>query len=133
MNPDPGDMATELTPLVILDGVVRLPVCAGQVLVHRGHVPLGLFLLFDGNWLVGQGPTARQVRAGGLHGAWLVPGLPELELPAERAVCAISPAQVLVLPRSLCLGDDHLQTRLRDLNLPTVSLRIEPSTTGVQP
>ncbi len=91
------------------DGVQRLRLPAGQVLVHRGHQAPGVFVFLSGCIRSG----ARVWRSNGTYRPFLVPEVSDLDIPLPESVTVEEDATALFAPRSVVLRELSVQQLLR--------------------
>ena len=91
------------------DGVQRLRLPAGQVLVYRGHQAPGVFVFLSGCIRSG----ARVWRSNGAYRPFLVPEVSALDSPLPESVTIEDDATALFVPRSVVLRELSVQQLLR--------------------
>ncbi|NUN15239.1 MAG: cyclic nucleotide-binding domain-containing protein [Myxococcales bacterium] len=109
-----------------LEAVVPLHLRRGQVLVHEGHVPMGIYYLHTGTIDVvfassregGRGRKAHHVVSGPL----MFPRISELDTEAGCTITTAMPVHVLFIPRSVILLNSDIHDTVRELNVKKMSL-----------
>lgn len=100
------------------EGVARVRMTAGQVLMYQDHLAPGVFVLVSGSVKL-EGPADR-ARATVLRaGPGPVPVLPdpaELERPQEATTTMLEESDLLFVPRSLATSEDRAGELVRALH-----------------
>ena len=91
------------------DGVQRLRLPAGQVLIYRGHTAPGVFVFLSG--CVHSG--ARVWRSSDAYQPFLVPEVSALHRPLPESVTVEDDATALFVPRSVVLRELSVQQLLQ--------------------
>ena len=121
MRLPPSPFATQL---LAIPGVERVQFKKGQVLLYAGHYPPGIFFIMSGSVAV-QDPTqaGEELELDAGDGAFVLPGLGELDLKAGRTVRAASDVELLLAPRSILQADPQLRGIFQNPQLVQVSLQ----------
>lgn len=124
-----------LSQLRHLLGVVDLPARRGEVLLHCGHTPPGVFLFVDGGVTLtapcGCTESVDTHNGKALAGWFLFPSLGELTEQAGRNAILRRNGHLVLVPRSLLMFDSKVGALLSSWLLREVSLRAQPDPPGL--
>lgn len=112
--------------LSVIEGVVPLHLRRGQVLVHEGHFPMGLYYLHSGAIDVVFTPSRDGARARKprhtVSGPLLFPRVSEIDTKAECTITTATSVHVLFVPRSVILLDHNTRDAVCGLDVKAMSL-----------
>lgn len=136
-----------LDELTSQESVTRFGAAAGQVLVHRGHIPGGVFVVLTGDLALSTtqdadvrtithmlGAHALRGKSTGRDGGvvvqvlrpYLIPHPSELEIPAAKGVRVVTDAELIHVPRSLMWLVPEIGDAIAHAPIPAVSLANPP-------
>jgi hypothetical protein len=100
--------------LETFEGVSRLNMSRGQVLLYREHQPAGIFILLSGSASLAcddRGCVHLERAAGG---PVTLPAFEDLERPSQVTITVLEAAELLHIPRSLVLSTSTVRELLVD-------------------
>ncbi len=113
---------TWLAALTAHESVTRLHAAAGQVLIHRDHVPSGVYVVLSGELALSTSLDATDAWAVTADRPYLLPHPAELDLPAGCAARVRTTVELLHVPRSLMWLAPEIGYLLQHAPIPAVSL-----------
>ena len=113
---------TWLAALTAHESVTRMQAASGQVLIHRDHVPSGVFVVLSGELALSTSLDAADAWAVTADRPYLLPHPAELDLPAGCAARVRTNVELLHVPRSLMWLAPEIGYLLQHAPLPAVSL-----------
>lgn len=115
-----------LDALAAHEAVTRLQAAAGQTLIHRGHVPCGVYVVLTGELALSTALDATDAWAVATDRPYLLPHPAELELPAGCAARVRTTVDLIHVPRSLMWLAPEIGFLLQHAPIPSVSLLATP-------
>ena len=112
-----------LATLTAHESVTRMQAAAGQVLVHLGHVPSGIYIVLSGDLALSTTSDAADAWAVTAIRPYLLPHPAELDLPAGCAARVRTTVDLIHVPRSLMWLAPEVGFLLQHAPVPAVSLR----------
>jgi hypothetical protein len=105
-----------IAALLELDGVLRISLPRGQVLVYQGHIPPGVFVVTKGRIACDSSLGTNEL-LDSKRGPFCVPSVGRVNEPAPSNYRIDQAAELLYIPRSLFLGDSAAAKLLREHGL----------------
>lgn len=122
IRPTDKKVETWLAALIAHESVTRLQASAGQVLIHRDHVPSGVYVVLSGDLALNTAPDAADAWAVTADRPYLLPHPAELDLPAGCAARVRTTVDLIHVPRSLMWLAPEIGHLLQHAPIPAVSL-----------
>ena len=135
IRPTDKKVETWLAALLAHESVTRLQAAAGQVLIHRDHVPSGVYVVLSGDLALNSTSDAADAWAVTADRPYLLPHPAELDLPAGCAARVRTTVDLIHVPRSLMWLAPEIGYLLQHAPIGSVSLKSQlPATshTGVK-
>jgi hypothetical protein len=105
--------------LRVAEGVMRVSMPPGQILLYRGHVPLGLYLILKGALELESGADAASLPGHLLDakkGAFLFPGFFHMNEPFPTNALVTRKIEFLFIPRSVIHSDLQVRRYLENIS-----------------
>ena len=115
-------LATWLAALTAHESVTCMHAAAGQVLIHRDHVPSGVFVVLSGDLALSTTTDAADAWAVAADRPYLLPHPAELDLPAGCAARVRTSVDLIHVPRSLMWLAPEIGFLLQHAPIPAISL-----------
>ncbi len=122
IRPTDKKVETWLAALLAHESVTRLQAAAGQVLIHRDHVPSGVYVVLSGDLALNSTSDAADAWAVTADRPYLLPHPAELDLPAGCAARVRTTVDLIHVPRSLMWLAPEIGHLLQHAPIPAVSL-----------
>ncbi len=130
IRPTENKVETWLAALTAHESVTRMQAAAGQVLIHRDHVPSGVYVVLSGELALNTTSDAADAWAVTADRPYLLPHPAELDLPAGCAARVRTTVDLIHVPRSLMWLAPEIGYLLQHAPIPAVSLASHAAAQG---